>query len=255
MMTPHTPRFTDSHCHLAEDDLFFRLPEILAEAKRAGVCRFAVPAVRRRDWDRVCQLARLPETALAALGLHPWFVHAPDDLADLDDYLRREPALWVGETGLDFHRAATAAERDTQTQLFAAQLDLAQQHRRPIILHQVRAAEAVFRQIRRTGFTQGGIAHAFSGSLETEQILLKQGFKIGIGMLLLNPNAKKLHRTAAALPPSALLLETDSPFMLHGQINTPANVRRVAEALARLRGCTLAEIAAQTEANFNEIST
>lgn len=72
-------------------------------------------------------------------------------------------------------------------------------------------------------------------------------------MMLLNPNAKKLRHAAAVLPLDTLVLETDSPFMLRDAVNTPANVRQVAETLAQLRGESLAHIAMQTEANLNRL--
>lgn len=254
-MSAETWALTDSHCHLAEDVLFAQLPDIIAAAKQAGVSRFLVPAVRRRDWERVIQLSRLPEMCAAALGLHPWFdeENPADDLAALAQALQQYPALWVGEIGLDFHRATDAEARARQTQHFVAQLDLAQQYQRPIVLHHVRASAAVFAAFQQTGFKQGGIAHAFSGSVETAQLFIKQGFKIGIGMMLLNPNAKKLRHAAAVLPLDALVLETDSPFMRRDAVNTPASVRQVAETLAQLRGESLANIAMQTEANLNRL--
>ena len=79
---------------------------------------------------------------------------------------------------------------------------------------------------------------------------MQRGFKIGIGSLLLNPRAKKARIAAAQLPLNALLLETDSPFGQPEQQNTPANVRRIAETVAQLRGISLAELAAACEGNL-----
>lgn len=107
--------------------------------------------------------------------------------------------------------------------------------------------------VKQTGFTQGGIAHAFSGSVEEAQILLRCGFKIGIGSLLLNPNAKKVRQVVAKLAWQDMVLETDSPFMLRDGVNTPANVRTIAEIMAELRGTDTAEVAAHTERNLDTL--
>ncbi|MDO5356484.1 MAG: TatD family hydrolase [Conchiformibius sp.] len=255
-MSAETVRLSDSHCHLAEAVLHTRLPEVLAEAAAAGVGRFVVPAVHQSDWATVAQLVQLDAVSAAAFGVHPWFADSEwtaDSAAALDRQFRRYADAWVGEIGLDFYRAADETQRAAQQTAFRTQLALAQQYRRPIVLHNVRAGAAVWAAVRDTGFTQGGIAHAFSGSLEEARQFVRHGFFIGIGMMLLNPNAKKLRRTAAELPLEYLLLETDSPFMLRDAVNSPANVRCVAETLAQLRGITLAEVAVQTERNLTRL--
>ncbi|ENX0702275.1 TatD family deoxyribonuclease, partial [Neisseria gonorrhoeae] len=107
--------------------------------------------------------------------------------------------------------------------------------------------------VKQTGFTQGGIVHAFSGSAEEARVLTKLGFKIGIGSLLLNPNARKVRDTLKALNDGDFVLETDSPFMLENTVNTPANILRIAEIAAEIRGTGAAEIAAITERNADSL--
>ncbi|MDO5640704.1 MAG: TatD family hydrolase [Neisseria sp.] len=246
---------TDTHCHLADPAFSGNLPEVLAAARRAGVRRFIVPATQRDDFDAVLALASAD--IRPALGIHPWFAAAAAeaDLAQLQTLLQHHPQAWVGEIGLDFYaRNPNAAERVQQAEMLLAQLRLAEQLRRPVILHNLKATAALVAAIRRSGFTQGGIAHAFSGSLEEAHALIRCGLFIGIGSLLLNPAAKKARRAAAELPLAHIVLETDSPFMLKNQTNTPANVRKIAETVAGLRGISLAEVAAQTEKNINSLS-
>ncbi|UOO82893.1 TatD family hydrolase [Uruburuella testudinis] len=246
---------TDTHCHLADPVLNPNLPAIFADAAQAGVCRFIVPATQRSDFDAVLALARHPHVHIA-LGIHPWFAEAAADadLACLGTLLQQHPRALVGEIGLDFYgKQQTAAQRARQNELLCAQLELAEQHRRPVILHNLKATAAIVAAIRQTGFTQGGIAHAFSGSLEEARLLIGCGLKIGIGSLLLNPTAQKARRAAAELPLAHIMLETDSPFMLKNQTNTPANVRKIAETVATLRGIALTEIAAQTEQNVAQL--
>ena len=244
---------TDTHVHLAHPALFFRLPEIFAQARQHGVTRFIAPAAEHADWARLLELQRQPEIRAAAIGIHPWYAQqaTPAALAELDACLHRHPALLVGEIGLDFYdKTQTPEARACQIQAFPDQLALAQTHRRPVILHSLRAAETVIRCVRHTRFTQGGIAHAFSGSLEEARLLMQRGFKIGIGSLLLNPRAKKARIAAQQLPLDALLLETDSPFGQPENQNTPANVLRVAQIVAELRGMALDELAGACEQNL-----
>ena len=82
---------------------------------------------------------------------------------------------------------------------------------------------------------------------------MKLGFKIGIGSLLLNPNAKKVRAALQALNDRDFVLETDSPFMLGHETNTPANIRRIAEIAAELRGVPLAQLSEITEQNVDSL--
>ncbi|MDO4878136.1 MAG: TatD family hydrolase [Neisseria sp.] len=242
--------FTDTHVHLADEALFCRLPEVLARARAAGVCRFVAPSAQRCDWPLIEGMAG--GGVVPALGLHPWFAGQDGDLDGLDAFLGRNPRAWVGEIGLDYRRAPSPAERAAQRDLCAKQLDLARQYGRPVILHCVAASADLALLLKRSA-VPGGIVHAFSGSLEEAGVWMRLGFKIGMGSLLLNPNAKKARAAAALLPLDALVLETDSPFMLKGGINMPENVRRVAEEVCALRGMGLDALAAATEANTDAL--
>ncbi|PSJ80467.1 TatD family hydrolase [Neisseria iguanae] len=252
--------FTDSHCHLADPALRDRLSEIWALAAGQGVTRFIVPATQRSDWAEVVQLLTLntlsDKRVHIALGIHPWFAEniQPQDFAGLERLLQQHPQAWVGETGLDFMVGRPSEmQKQQQIEAFCRQLELAQKLKRPVIVHNVKATAAIAEAVKQTGFTQGGIAHAFSGSVEEAQILLRCSFKIGIGSLLLNPKAKKVRQVVAKLDLCDMVLETDSPFMLPNETNTPANVRRIAEIAAELRGVGLAEIACKTEENISKL--
>ena len=255
-------KLTDTHCHLADPALRENLPHVLTAAREAGVGRFIVPATRPQDWQDVADLAeRSSENPLwgnihIALGIHPWFsddVSEPD-FQRLEQVLQACPTAWVGEIGLDFYgKEQTQAQRDTQTDVFIRQLILAQNLNRRVIIHNLKATAAIAAAVKTAGFTRGGIVHAFSGSVEEARILVKLGFKIGIGSLLLNPNAKKVRIALQALNDTDFVLETDSPFMLGQETNTPANIRRIAEIAAELRGVPLAQLAEITEQNVDSL--
>ena len=162
----------------------------------------------------------------------------------------RYPSVWLGEIGLDFLHDTP---REVQVSVFRQQLRLAQELSRPVIIHQVRASSVLVRIIREEKFTMGGVIHAFSGSLEEAHTFIQLGFKIGIGILLLNSRAKKVRLAAQCLPLKDLLLETDSPFMLPEGQNSPANVRQIATQVATLRGISLYELAQQCEENLTQL--
>lgn len=252
---PHTqPLLCDSHCHLAHPALLQRLPEVLAEARAAGVGHFLVPATGAGDWAAVCTLATQPEITIA-LGIHPWQAaeHHAHHLAQLETLLLRQPTAWVGEIGLDFY-PPRQQHAPAQQHWFRAQLILAQDLQRPVIIHSLKAGAATLAAIRETGFQYGGLAHAFSGSLEEARLWLKLGFKIGIGSLLLNPRARKIRHVAANLALTDLVLETDAPYgqgpALH---NHPQNTRHVAEAVAQLHQTDWQQVAAITRHTLQQL--
>lgn len=254
--------FTDTHCHLADPALRENLPHVLNTAQEAGVGRFIVPATRPQDWQDVADLAqRSSENPILgnihiALGIHPWFsddVSEPD-FQRLEQALQAHPTAWVGEIGLDFYdKTQTPQQRERQIQVFSRQLAIAQTLRRRVIIHNLKATADIAAAVKQTGFSCGGIVHAFSGSIEEARVLVGLGFKIGIGSLLLNPNARKVRETLKTLNDTDFVLETDSPFMLKKEINTPANILRIAEIAAQIRGVGAADIAAITERNADNL--
>lgn len=240
------PALFDTHCHLTHPPLYAELAQVVAEARKQQVDYFLIPGTAPDDWQNILQLLRQNTCFYAALGIHPWYTqyHNASNITLLAELLSRFPSLLVGEIGLDFRHAQTEASRSLQKNCFEAQLDLAQQYQRPVIVHHVQASTACMDIIKRHHFQYGGFAHAFSGSLQEAEAWHRLGFMIGVGSLLLNPRARKIQRIAAELPLSHIVLETDAPYMLPGhQCNYPSNTRHIADIIARLRGCHWQEVA------------
>ena len=135
---------------------------------------YGVPATCRADWAAVLALGAVD--IHSAIGIHPWFAAeaGADDLAALSQLLAQHPQALVGEIGLDFlHETPSNKARARQISLFEQQLRLAEQHRRPVIIHNLKASAAIVGAVRTTRFSQGGIVHAFSGSLEEAQAMIR----------------------------------------------------------------------------------
>jgi TatD DNase family protein len=160
------------------------------------------------------------------------------------------PPAAVGEIGLDFYVPGFDAAR--QERLFAEQLKIARDFDLPVLLHARRSVDCILKHLRRIG-ARGGIAHAFNGSREQADAFLRLGFKLGFGGAMTHPRAARLRRLASSLPGEALVLETDAPDIppawLAGGRNAPAELPRIAGALAELRGVERAEIEGFTTAN------
>ena len=112
--------------------------------------------------------------------------------------------------------------------------------------------DAVTKQLRRF-HPPSGIAHAFNGSPQQAQHLIGLGMAIGFGGAMTFDRARNIRRLAASLPAESLVLETDapdiSPAWVHPGRNQPAELARIAQVLAELRGLTLEAVAERTSLN------
>ncbi|MFG6468650.1 TatD family hydrolase [Roseateles sp. BYS87W] len=259
--------WTDTHCHLDAAEFDADRDAVVARARAAGVAQIVIPAVEPANFDAVRRLAA--EHGLAyALGIHPLYVmRAPADALDqlaaaLHAHQGDPRLVAVGEIGLDFFVPGLDAE--VQQRFYVSQLQLAQRFALPVILHVRRSADLLLAGLRRVGFAHGGIAHAFNGSEQQALAFVDRGFKLGFGGTLTFERSLQIRRLAAGLPETALVLETDAPDIppqwlyktaearqaAPGQgRNEPAELPRIAQTLADLRGWTAAQTSAVTGAN------
>lgn len=246
----------DTHCHLDAAEFDPDRDAVHAAALAAGVERIVVPAVAVDSFNRVkTSVARYPG-CVAAYGIHPLFVMQAKeaDLAALRDWLLNEKPVAVGEIGLDFY--VTDLDPARQEFFFVEQLKLAREFNLPVLLHVRRSVDLILKQLRRFKLP-GGIAHAFNGSRQQADEFIKLGFKLGFGGAMTFSGSTRIRQLAASLPLESIVLETDAPDIppawLAGGRNAPAELQRIAEVLAELRGLSLTEIAGQTTLNARAI--
>ena len=260
----------DTHCHLDAAEFDADRDAVREAARQAGVTRCVIPAVHAAHWPQVAQWAERHGDAYA-LGIHPLYVPQAQeaDLQALDRALterRDDPRLVaVGEIGLDFFvpELCTPDMRERQWFFYTAQLKLARKHGLPVILHVRRSADLLLKGLRQCPVVSG-IAHAFNGSTQQAQAFVDLGFVLGFGGTLTYERSLQLRRLACELPLSALVLETDAPDIPPQWLyqtaeqralgvpqgrNSPAELPRIAQLLANLRGLSLADLAAATRAN------
>ena len=255
----------DSHCHLDAPEFDADRDAVVRRARAAGVAMLVLPAVAVAGFDALIALARRHGLGYA-LGIHPLCVDAAEE-ADLERLAaalqaqQGDPHLVaVGEIGLDHF--VPNLDRAKQERFYAAQLQLARQHDLPAILHVRRSADSLLKHLRRIE-VPGGIAHAFNGSDAQASQFAQRGFKLGFGGALTFERALQIRRLAAAIPAEVPVLETDAPDIPPQWLyvraderaqrapsrNEPAELPRIAQSLASLRGWTLEQTAATTSAN------
>jgi TatD DNase family protein len=240
----------DTHAHLAALD---DPAEAVERAAEAGVTRILTVGTDVEDCRRALELADGHAGVYAILGIHPHEAGTAttEDLAELRDLLGHPKAVAVGETGLDWFR--DYAPRDDQRRIFAAQLELASELAKPVVIH-TRAAD---------DDTLGGLAefagtvilHCFS-SPHLLPAALERGWYVSFAGNATFPKAVDLRLSATQVPADRILAETDSPYLapqpVRGRRNEPANVVHTVAALARARGEEPDELGRQIERNAAE---
>ncbi len=246
----------DSHCHLDDDRFDADREAVVERAAAFGIGRMIVPATTANRWDKVKRVCACFDGIFPAYGLHPMFVeqHRLNHLRELDEWLEREGPVAVGECGLDFFESRLDAQ--WQKQLFVEQIELANNHALPLIVHARKALDEVISLLRRHA-RHGGVVHSFAGSEQQARQLFDSGFRLGIAATVDFERARKLRAVVAAMPDEALLLESDAPDQPgpghRGRLNEPAFIIEHLQTMAELRHCDAAGLVAILNRNAEEL--
>ena len=247
-------RFLDSHAHLADPAFDPDRDEVIARARSAGAA--AIVAIG----ESLAAAARAREVAAA----HAGFVHFtagvhPHDAASFDPVhdtgaIREEiarGAVAIGECGLDYHY--DHSPRELQRRAFAAQLAIAGETRRPVVVHTREAEDDTAAMVREAGAAGiRGVMHCFTGSHALAHAALESGWYISFSGIV---TFKKWtdDELVRLVPDDRLLVESDSPYLApapdRGKRNEPAWVARTVERIATVRGVTGEQVGEQCVLN------
>ena len=254
----------DSHCHITADAFAEDRDEVLEQALHAGVEGFvAIGAGYGIAHNRrAVELAARDPRVWASVGVHP------HDAAELDDAGRGALAslldaprgVAVGESGLDYHYMNSP--REIQREVFAEQVATARRRALPVSIH-VRGDEPdAFGEMLDIWLAEGrgeirGVLHCYTGSLDFARRALEANFYVSFSGILTFKRDRGLRATAAALPLSHLMVETDAPLLapegFRGRRNEPLHVAVVGETLARIHDLPVEEVARVTTQNTREL--
>lgn len=245
---------TDSHAHLdmrrfdADRDL------VIERALSVGVEQIITIGTDMTSSLKGIGLSKKYHCVFATAGIHP---HNADkashsDLRGIALLARQRKVVAIGEIGLDFYRNLSSRKR--QKELFRQQLDIAQSHDLPVVIHDREAHEEVLEILY--SFSRNGlrcIIHCFSGDYRLAESVLEMGYYISIPGTVTFKNAAQTQEVAATIPLDRMLLETDAPFLTplprRGQRNEPSFVVHTARKVAELRGIPVEKVAQQTSTN------
>jgi TatD DNase family protein len=261
--------FVDTHCHIQEatsaagGDTFmqekwlaggFSNPAgLIKDAADNRVTRLICVGCTLHDSKLAIEVAQAHETCWASIGIHPH--EAKDHLDKVTQNafiaLIKEPkVVAIGECGLDYFY--THSPKTEQLKILEFQLQLAQDHKLPLILH-IREAFDDFWPLFDQFKGLKGVVHSFSAHPKQLDQALQRGLYIGLNGIMTFTKDQQQLAAAKAVPVEKLLLDTDAPFLTpapyRGKICEPKHVRVTAEFLAGLRGERVEKLADATTHN------
>jgi TatD DNase family protein len=240
----------DSHTHLdscAPDDA-----ELVAAATRVGVTRILTIGQDGATGRAALEAAERFPQVYAAIGHHPNQATGFDDnhLAEITALASHERCRAIGETGLDDFREY--APRADQERAFHAQIDLARDLGKPLVIHTRAAEQDTITTLRTRAAGLDVILHCFSMPERIDECVA-EGWWISFAGNVTYPKNEDLAAAVEVVPDDQLLVETDAPYLtpqpMRKERNQPAYVTETAGFVAQRRGQSYAELDAIVERN------
>jgi TatD DNase family protein len=250
----------DSHAHIQGKEYAGEVEAVIARAREAGVEKIIAVggAGDMSSNTEAIALAKTFPDIYATVGMHPHDAKdvGADELKELKELAAAPKVIAVGETGLDYFY--DHSPREVQRRVFTQFIQMARETALPIVVHERDAANDAAQLLRGEGEGKiRGVIHCFTGNYEAACAYLDLGFYISFTGIITFKNAEPLRDVVRRVPLDRMLVETDSPYLTpvpyRGRRNEPAYVRYVAEAVAKISGVSLEEVARLTTQNVQEL--
>ncbi|MFH0855535.1 MAG: TatD family hydrolase [Candidatus Omnitrophota bacterium] len=242
----------DTHCHLDFPEYDQDRDVVIERAKEQGVGYIIDIGSSLQGSRRALELAQKYESIYATAGIHPHEADTFTPLAEneIRSLAKNKKVVAIGEIGLDYFKNFSQARN--QLPLFTRMLKLSKDLGLPAVIH-TREAQADTLMILKELMPVKAVVHCFSGDTDFLNECLDLGFLISFTCNVTYKKADNLRELAKLTPLDRLLLETDAPYLsaegFRGKRNEPAQVRLLAEFVAKLKGMQLEEVAKATTEN------
>ena len=243
----------DTHCHLNDNQFNGEVDQIVENFLFNGVEKAICVGCDSISNKKAQQIAQNHKEVFYTVGFHP------DDCEKYNEqeilgYINQndKKLVAIGEIGLDyFHNKENKKE---QKQVFIKQIELAKQHKLPIVVHCRDAYGDTLEILKQYApFENGVVMHCYSGSWDFAKELLKLGVKFSFTGTVTYKNAKNVQEVALNLPINTFFFETDSPYLTptpyRGKRNEPKYVVEIVKFVANLRQMSFEELEQLTDAN------
>lgn len=246
----------ETHAHYDDESFNDDREALIRSLPEKGIGRIINVGASIETTKTTLELAAKYDYIYAAVGVHPSDISGLNEetFAWLKEQASLSKTVAIGEIGLDYYWDKEPEVQQKQRYWFVRQLALAQEADLPVIIHSRDAAEdtmQIMKKAREDGIK--GVIHCYSYSPEMAQEYVKMGYRIGVGGVVTFKNARKLVQTVEEIPLSAIVLETDCPYMApephRGTRNDSRNIPYVIEKIAKIKGISAEEVEETTREN------
>lgn len=250
--------YIDTHCHLL-DEKINDIENILIKARELNVQKFITCATDLNSSIDAVKFADSHDGVYASIGLYPEYAQQYNDQfeSEIAKLAQNKKVVAIGEIGLDY--SLLNCDREKQKEVFARQLNLANDLKKPIVIHCREAYGDLITLLKshRNLLKWGGTCHCFTASKEIASEILKLDLHISANGVSTFKNAENVRNMLKTIPLSRILLETDSPYLAphpyRSQINTPCFIPIIAHSLAEILGVSPEEIEVATTTNARRL--
>lgn len=243
----------DTHCHLTDPRLGEQLAGVLKRCADAGVDRMVTIGTDLADDRDVIELCRRLPNVRCAIGIHPNY-SADAKVEDVEQLraMQSDPVvLAIGEMGLDYHY--DRAERSHQRKIFEAQLKLAAEVGKPVVIHCREAVDDTL-AVMKDFVDVPAVFHCFTGSASEAERIVSAGYLLGFTGPITYKKNDDLRVVVRQTPLDRILVETDAPYltpepMRKIKTNEPSFVVHTARMIAEVKGIGFEEVDRATSEN------
>lgn len=264
----------DSHAHYEDKRFDADRVELLCAMRDNNIGRIINVGSTLDTSRESIELSEKYEDIYAAVGIHPSEVAFPIDgdeenalsiqksidiMPEVIDKLKglsnSDKCVSIGEIGLDYYWDKEEENHNLQRKWFIAQLELAKEVNKPVIVHSRDASKDTFDILKdaKKRFGTEAVVHCYSGSPEMALEYVKLGYYIGVGGVVTFKNGRKLRETVEEIPLENILVETDCPYMApepyRGKRNDSTKLSYIVERIALLKNISIEEVEEQTYKN------
>ena len=232
----------DCHTHLEQKNYDSDRDEVIKHCVNTGLKAIITCCTHPNDIDVTKRmLDKYPNFIFATASIHPEYIAETSDewLRNILDFLKDSRVVGIGETGLDFKAAETEDLRKMQEELFEKFIDVAEESKRPLVVH----ARGAFKEAIDVLESKGAkkvVMHFFSSREQLKRVIDNDWYITVNTTVYRSKTMKKIVRD---VPIERILLETDAPWLdLEGRRNEPIAIKGFAEKIAEVKKCSFSDV-------------
>ena len=236
----------DTHCHLTDPRLYRQLNDVLARCAQAGVTEMVTIGTDLEDAVAAIELCKAHSNVRCAVGIHPNYTAdaSVEDVALLRGLQANPAVVALGEMGLDYHYDRATPQH--QRQIFEAQLQLAAEFNRPVIIHCREAVDDTL-AVMSAFPSVPAVFHCFTGTRDEARRIIAAGYLLGFTGVITFKKNDELREIVRETPLDRILAETDAPYLTPEPVrniktNEPSFVVHTARMVADLKGVSYEHI-------------